>query len=497
MKLNVASAKLKSVATANIYHRPTLPAVTLKRPLTGRVEVAVADGVAVVPVEVALAKSQRPFAHEFLLDGRQLDVADAPQLADGIISGSISVRANPATLPDSHSLVLRLRNQWGATRDVPIAVTLKHRPTITGLQLTPTTDRNACTIRADVATPDNRPIEAVQVQINDQPVNRPRFTLKDNTLSVRGITLPVGQNQITLTAINSDGPSEPLRGAIVGLAAPKPPVVAIHSPVRDTQVTTAGTSLVASIKSDKPIESAEVVVSRNARRDRRYVVPQNRLRLVDNATQIEQPIRLDPGVNRVVLTVTSGAGTTTQTTEVTYLVPPLTLELTQLVPSGVGAPLVPSQESGGTSFNAALRTGRATLKGRLSWLEGHKPPGDSWTLRLWTNGFLMPVRVIPARSRGNRLDFEVPLVLGQKTNRIRIEPVELPVDEIQRSQLADIRIQCEQPDRDQNLHLLIVGVDMVDGRNNADSEKLRSLAERALRLQSGDQVFKDVRIYGR
>ena len=274
----------------------------------------------------------------------------------------------------------------------------------------------------------------------------------------------------------------------------RPPVLALHRPVRRSRVTVPGINVEATIKSDSAIQRADVIIGRVGRLDRRISIPADELIDFDRETQLSQNVRLDPGINRIELEVMNSTGMARVSASVTYVPPPVSIEIDRIVSVEGGAAIIPGPGTESPTFDREISSGQARLQGRLSWISGQKPPGQTWTIQLWTNGFLNPLRVSTAGATENGLQFELPITLNRTDNRLRIEAAELPLDESQRARLADIRVICTAPEREQDLHLVIVGVEMENGRNVADPAGLRRLAERALRLHMEEDAFRNVEI---
>ncbi len=497
--LAAAMGPRKSHLVARIRYVPQVPSIQLVEPheKVVRIPATTRPGIQ-LPIRAAVSASEHPWTPTLRLDGQPLSNLTLT-VEDGELSTSVPLVPDANSRPDEHVITVQLRNQWGAAVDTGLTVRLLHTPVIESMTFRqPRPDAALGELSARIRTPSNRPITSVRVSVDGKTVNSATAQpdAESGLYVIRDVPLADRTSKVTIVAVNTDGPSESRSVQATITAPPRPPVVVIRQPRPDAHLSVAGTTLVATVAASGRLSRAMLILSRDGRPDERHVLSADELAEVADTGTLRRNIRLEPGINRITLEVLGDSGATSRSTSVSHVPPPLSIQLVELQPTGGGAPAIPRPGTTSVRFNRALSSGQATLRGRIVWLPGHRPPGKLWMLQLWTNGFLRPLPLAAGQARENQLEFELPVVLNRTTNRLRIDAASLPVDEATRAQLSDIRVDCTSPESDQDLHLVMVGVEMNDGQNVADPRTLRTLATKALRLHAKDSAFRRVHEYG-
>jgi hypothetical protein len=117
-------------------------------------------------------------------------------------------------------------------------------------------------------------------------------------------------------------------------------------------------------------------------------------------------------------------------------------------------------------------------------------------------GFLRTLKV-PAPAEGvERAEFRVPLVLNLPENRLRVEAPEiaasnqkLAIEDYSIAALQHVYVDCAKPEQRQRLHLVLMGVQMENGRNVCRAEDLTEAAAAALRLRTPETAFASIKSY--
>lgn len=490
IQITVSDGKLSSSVHANVRFTPPLPTARLLAP---REPISVSDETAKpVQVRATVGRARHDYSASLVVDDVELPNS-AIRPADGLLSSRIELKPNAMRIPDRRDVILRLSNEWGAESRSAVPIEFLHVPAISDVTIGPGNTPSTVTARVRLSTPQNRPITGFDIRADDSPLAFAQPRREGDDWIVPDIAVPGQRNVLRVVAQNRDGVSSAFSVDANIAAPPRPPVVVIHTPVRDSTVSDAFATIRGSIHTETKIGLAEVVISRGGQPDQKIPI---KLEQPDGQPRVDirQQVPLLPGVNQLTVVVQTEHGLARETTSVTYLPPPFSVALTHLETLDGSESVQPISGTDGVTFTEPLSKGRGVLKGVLSRQTNVEPPKGPLTVRLWTNGFLQSVTLSAAEWDDATVDFEIPVVFNASTNRLRVEVAGITLDEAQRSRLSNIRVTSSAPDQNQSLHLVLVGVEIRDGENVADADQLKKHAERALRLRVADGVFRSVEV---
>jgi WD40 repeat protein len=288
------------------------------------------------------------------------------------------------------------------------------------------------------------------------------------SLSLKRVPLEVGENSVSLSISNGDGPGLQSGAWRVRYepppAPPPPPEVEILAPASGTRTTEEEALLSFRIKSAKPPSQVEVV--REGDRSAPLVQPvtANQWNAGDGVYEVRRlVVPLVPGLNQLRITAANDGGQrTSDPVEISYSRVPIRVVFDAIKPwDRAGQAIRPAAAELDRPLSLQVVRGRVWLYGRIIGREDN----DEELRRikgLWV--YVNAIRQLPADVRPlirntRERSFRVPLVLNQEKNHIAIETVNVIHDASSR---AEFELVCAQPEQNQRLHLIIVGSDATD-----------------------------------
>jgi hypothetical protein len=315
------------------------------------------------------------------------------------------------------------------------------------------------------------------------------------------VPLDPGANEVRLRVGNAEGHSLERGAAVVTYnppaKPPAPPEVEILDPAKDANVTEPKYTVKFRIRSATPPRHVELV--REGPVPLRRPVNVATLKAVaPGVYELSADMDLEPKVNRLRVDAINDGGEQRAAVVVNYLHMPVRLEIERLEARGPeGNPVVQKKvlPDGRLEFAAAPQ-GRLSLKGKVTWAKENDEQLKKVNLvKVYVNGFLqVPAELKLPEGDSRARTFEADILLNQaQKNRVEIE---LPGVQQDMSNRREFFVDCQKPERGQQLHLLIVGV----GEKN--EKKLTERALQALQVQGSapgklkTRAFEQVRIYG-
>jgi len=274
-------------------------------------------------------------------------------------------------------------------------------------------------------------------------------------------------DKLALSAFNVDGRNREEKSVkVIHDMKPKnPAVVRLLRPTQDGTTQRREFPVEFQVESESDLSAVEVyrgdeVLYRSNRKAPKKVNP--RVELREQVTLL-----LKPGPNPLrVEAVNAGGRSRSATIVISYTEPAVYVSIDEI--EGIPPNFLPGDE---ISF-AVLPQAVVRLKGRVTWTTTAAKQLDTANLQVtaYVNGSRqLPVAMRPRGSDGipdNVRRFEVPVLLTRSDNKIRIELI----DPNQREDVAQLTrsrrefsVRCGNPFEKQRLHLLIVGVDVLDG----------------------------------
>jgi len=511
IELSASAGNESATTTVPVMFRPALPILKLVQPETDRVrERVTADNVDIRFVARVSSDTAFPFTAVVQVDGATVSDPSIQYDANSrTLSGTVSLPADPSRNPDSHVLQIALENEWGARSETGFTAHLLHPPVLSSVQLLRDERSNSADLTCTVDVPPLRPVTQVHVSINDQVLPDLPFETEGvdgpaTTIRIPQLPLQPGVNQIVVRLANNDGESA-ARSIEENVVRPSlPPTVKLAEPLTDLTTMLPSQRLQFKVYSEPGLQRVDVVIRADRRRPQRIALwPRGQESEQNLARTFERRLPLAAGLNEVEIIVQNRGGVVRRRLDLTYLPPPVSLTVDQLVAIDDSWRVeARADEYGAIQFPAAAHDGNAILHGTIGWLPGHRPHGDLWTVRVWVNGFLRSAEIPAPGPAAESARFAVPVVLNQTQNRLRIESPEISFSE-ERLAMADnslprfrqVEVDCEQPERRQRLHLVMMGVEIEDGANVASADELQAFANAALQLEAQSSAFEQVRRY--
>ena len=493
----------------DLNFRPRLPHLALLSPAEGRmVRTAEAAEVAIdIQARIDLFDSS-PFQYSAAVDGVPVVSWLTWDSAGGMLTGTLVVRPDPLQEHDLHRLEIGLRNEWDRELLRSILLEFLHPPRLRNAEVRRQDGSALADVVCVVESPGARGVSAMEAMVNGAPVSAAVFRTENVQpglwqVTLSGVALREGENRIEVRAVNRDGRSPEL---VLTETVPPPPqkaTVTLIQPLVNSVTATEEFALSFAVDSEPGLQRVDLVITRNDRLAQRIpLLSPDRTAAGAGRMVFEQLLSLIPGENRVLIEVRNLGGLTEREFTISYLPPPVAVHVTGLESQEDPGSVTTARTRGDhVEFSSALNSGQATLHGHIAWLPNQRPAGRQWTVRVWVNGFLRTVAVTPPGEEANRADFQIPVVLNQKQNRLRLEAVwdrnyhKMPTTDHAAAWLQNILVSCTNPDQGQRLHLIVMGVEMRDGRNVARAEEIRKFAAEALRLEAPESAFSTVEPY--
>jgi WD40 repeat protein len=340
---------------------------------------------------------------------------------------------------------------------------------------------------------------AVDVSVNRQPERRthvsfvpsPRdATLWETELEIDG--LATGNNVVQLRGVAADATSQEATVQAVEIAgrqATAPPTITILSPREPVEQDSSGVPIVFTVTPKELLASAQVFLINGDREERLAAVnprDNGNLRIVNvQLPEGPQTIRVRVFENGQLV----GNPDETQVSVVTRSV---RVQLASLSWKQGDWALVSRRN--GQKFGP-VGAAAVTAHGEIDW--GDTVPIANRThsvyVRIWVNAFLQFVDEVKPPV-GDRSSFDADLTLGSATdNAIRVELIGAPQRET-----SAYSVDCRQPDRRQELHLLVV--DCAKPMANENSDPVQQVKEAfGVRTDAhgnaASKVFARVKLY--
>ncbi len=370
--------------------------------------------------------------------------------------------------PGDNRIELELKDEWTPKVELLRSVTYIRPPRVVALTVPASVDSPFVNLVAEVESPDD-PLSRIEVLVNDNPVaslDKAEFPARGGvecreqpdhhwTVKANNIAIPAGAVKITLAARNSSGYSLPLakigdrvfdaRATTRYAAPPKPPEKArLKLHFENSAVSSAEFQIRFRVQSETPLTSVRI---RHGREERRLKLPESMGRDVE----FTEPVPLLEGENTITVEAENAGGSVSDFRVINRLPVPSVVAIDRLIDvKHPDKPVLAVKTSAGLQF-PALDSGTVRIQGHLD----QQIAGVQF-LRVWANGFLSVATIEQGK-------FDVQINLNRASNEIVLELPNQP--STVNSQLRCL-VDTRQPDRTQNLHVVILGV-------TEDPEKLR------------------------
>jgi WD40 repeat protein len=539
LQLKAAGGGKSSTVPLPLEFVPPLPVIQIVRPERPDITVRLGTEPLQIPFAAALQKpSEYPFDAVVLVNGNEDE--QTPLTIDqsaGQLTGTVSIVPDGNREYDDHHLELRLSNEWGRTEKTALHLNCLHPPVIESLNVERDGDSVSARLVCSIRTSMLRPVNAIELKVNETAIKAPTFTpgpieQDRQRLTITGVGLNRGSNLIVVALRNRDGISEEMSVEHTVPDPPKRSRIRILSPLASRVSSQQSLPIAFDVHSDSPLNSVDLVVERDKQQPERISLLAKSERPAAGEADLiawqrfQHTLSLASGANRIRVEVHNAGGLEFREFVMSWVPPPVSITLKRLdtassqnpiqsideervrfeslrgaVPVSVRSPIHDEHVPNGTLVSS-VSDGHPTLVGEIAWLQGHRPPGASWTIRVWVNGFLMSRRIAAPKDEAGILEFRVPVTLNQSLNRIRVEAPgmasgdrPMALEDHVAAVLSNVTVLCSQPELRQRLHLVLMGIRMEEGRNACTADELTDGAAEALQLKTPISAFSEVRSY--
>jgi WD40 repeat protein len=497
-------------AAVTIDYRPRLPEFELTEPSPGLV---VYGDKAVT--EIALkgrlipTTATRLESAAFLVDGREVP---APATVD---PQGQTLTARVPLQPGSHRVQVKLRNRWREAWVADIPLRYARPPRVLSVEGPRETAKPLVDLRARVQSPLPLLPEAVKAEVNGREIASVRILPPDPargesawTVHLHDVPLEPGPdpahpgtNEVRLVVGNAEAQSrEP--GTLTVLYRPPAqalgrPEVFIVQPAQDISVTEPLQTLRFRVRSDSPLQRVELVWEEGVPARQSFGIAGRRPN-AQGFYEFEAPVHLLPRNNRFRVEAINAGGQQQAAVVVNYLYTPVRLEVVELTPKGARDERIPVEHAAGGKLIVAKAAphGQLWLHGYVTWekADDEQLRKARW-VRVHVNGALQrPAELEPPVGDSRKRAFKAELFLN-RPNDNQIE-IDLPDCKQEAANRRAFALGCRNPERDQRLHLLVVGIGEKDEQQLID----RALQTLQARANAPGQIqtpaFEQVRIYG-
>ncbi len=504
--------QMESTAEALVLldYRPRLPELVLVEPAQGLVIYGDKDAAEVtVKGRLDLLEESQLDQAAMLLDGRELAVRPSIDLQTQTVSARIPLS------PGSHRLQVKLRNRWRETVAGEVQVRYARPPRIVKLEGPAETTKPLVDLLARVQSALPLVPEAVHAEVNGRTLAGVRIMppAKEQaepvwTVHLPDVPLAAGpnghdplQNEVRLVVSNEEAQCrEPAVFRI--LYRPPARVVAlpeiqIQEPAKDLNVTQPVQAVRFWVRSESPLKRVELVWEEGCPQRQAFDLA-NRPRNAQGYAEFQTEVQLVPRNNRFRVEAVNEGGQQQAEVVVNYLYMPVRLEILQLVPRSNPEECIRVEQLPGGQIRIprAAPDGQLWLWGQIAW---DKPDDEqlrkaSW-VRVHVNGALQrPAELQPAKDNSRKRAFKAEIFLNRTDdNQIEIDLPELKQDVCNRRAFA---VACAEPEREQRLHLLVVGIGERDEKKLIDRALQTLQAQAKAPGQFRTPAFSEVRLYG-
>jgi hypothetical protein len=471
-----AGAEAPVLRTLPLTYHPDLPRLdpTERRSLTRR-----AGEPLDFTVELRLTELTRPFDYRAYVRVNEGDKLEARVSKERLLTARVRLRPGP------NRLRVVLKNKfWEHTEE--LSVYHQQPPVVLSLTAPPVSDKPFADLTAQVRTPKGLPLRGARLNGRelDEDALVPPSDREVWTVRVKGVPLQPGKNTLELTVRNDDG--ECLKpGTLTVLhkppmERPKAPRVELLEPLRDNEVAEPRCVFAFQVHASA---KARVNVLHNGK-----ALAPGAPRAEDGARVYRLTVALLPGNNTLQAVVVDEGGPAETRAVVVSYPPPWTVR--------VHAERLERQDKAGAFFPLTAKApfGNVRLHGHVEW----RKADDPWLrrpvrLRVWVNDFeQFSAELGPAR--GLRRAFTANVRLNQEQNRTQLQLFPTDLKPAPDSAL-DLRLACARPEKDQRLHLVVLGPGRRDQKALTDRVLKAFLAQGVKDNRFHTPAFREARVY--
>lgn len=437
-----------------VVYQPELPFMGAMEPAEPDVHASTFD----LKLDLQPAGHEHPCTAEVLVNGDRQHVQIVP-------SASRQIRFPIRLRPHANSVVIRLHNEWGASDARSTEYRYLRPPVLEELTSPPTAADSTIDASAVVQSPAELP--PTSATINGRVFDRDQFTARNQggdrwSVTITGIHLDEGDNNLNATVANEDGDSVLPRTLRVRYDKPLPPKPEVQFTGIATgeaiNVLTQDRKLLINVRSKSPLQRIEV---RTSDGQVAFLRTSGAAPLEDEAVVVRVPYG---GRMTATLSAVNAGGESTATISLQrpQLAAYVVIDALADVRTGESLPAAAREADKPLVFESA-KDGRLKISGRVFFDPADPRNRAPATVRVRANAFQqIPVETTPSPERSNEYRFSATVLLTRANdNEIIVDLPDLPKAD-GRGDACIVR-RCANPSIGRRLHLVVVGIDARDG----------------------------------
>lgn len=388
-----------------------------------------------------------------------------------------------------------------------VVIYFRRPPRVDNLQVKAEKENPRALVTCAVQTPADLPIREWRVLVNrkmyivpqNQVVSQPKANAKNVAdITLKNVLLEEGKNTVRVIPRNADGRVLSTPKAEVVWEKYEPPQGPLPSRPKiyfknvNDQVPLAGYwpgdefTVAFNVLAEADLQWVKVYYNGKHIATPQVPQPENGMKY-----KFTLPVKLAKDVNNFqVVALDKNLLWNEAEVPLSPLKPPVTLVIDQVDVPGDKAPMKPKNPRDQVvEFAQAAGAPNAILRGRVMTSDSMKF-GRPF-VHCWVNGYLQWTRANPIPGKPTEWQFAMNVVLNQPDNTIRLELPEAPKSPFSQS---ECHIRCAQPNTEQKLHLVVVGLD-PKAPAKFDTNKLKKQAAKAFGVNAKNGPFKDPEIH--
>jgi WD40 repeat protein len=445
-----------------LRYQPVPPSTVITQPRPNQVVQGEKDqGEVALEARLEFSKDRRPFEAKIINGDKE--IANLPVQIDDK-TGTLTAKL--ALNPGPNRVRVRLSNEWqGASTSEDLVVRYVRPPKIVRVTAPAESKqpllafaariRSALPVTAkDITVEVNGAKRTAQLTLTEDPAEKGTWDIQ-----FRDVPLDPSapESRLRLWVRNSEAQCAEAGTATVRFhPVIPPPKIEFLQPRDNTSVDTARVSVRFKVRSASPLKKLQIaregdspigieVAQLTASADGQFEITS------------ERELRLTSGINHVTIAATNAGGEQSATQLLNYLNRPVRLVIDSLLPRQAGSePVKPREQTGGKLLFPEVLAGRLRLQGRVLWDEDNDERlQKTRIIRVFVNGFQqLPALLQPAAAGSRVRTFQTDLLLNQAAgNQVEVALPDLEEDSCDCTRFS---LTCQNPERAQRLHLLIV-----------------------------------------
>lgn len=282
------------------------------------------------------------------------------------------------------------------------------------------------------------------------------------SFTIEDIGLEEGEHAVSIAVENGDGVALVAASHAVAklTPAPPPPQLTIDSPGNDSRTHRQQLPLQFSVSS-----KVDTVVTATVVNHRSGLKSSEKPRKVPagNHEKMLWDLKLQPGLNQIELVAESIGKPVKESVQVTLAPSPITVEIED----------IGGQKLSSGSDRIELPAGRALLRGIVRDFDPAQLKAGELSVRVLVNHFKLPTVALEPDADPKLARFKIEVIFNQPRNQIHVDVFHTHKLPSELTPSDDAIVDCEKPEAEQELRLLLVGVTKSDAELGEIKERVR------------------------